>query len=257
MKLATWNVNSLKVRLPHVLDWINEHSVDILCLQETKLVDEKFPVTEFKAAGYDAVFTGQKTYNGVAILMREPLAADDVRSGIADLEDDQKRVISATVCGLRIVCAYFPNGQAVGSEKYLYKLRWIDALLAWLAKELEQHRSLILLGDYNIAPADADVHDPAAWVGQVHVSEEERARFRALEALGLTDAFRLFPQAEKTFSWWDYRMLAFRRNMGLRIDHVLVSDPVKSRCRACVIDRLPRKREQPSDHAPVMVTIDP
>jgi exodeoxyribonuclease-3 len=256
VKLATWNVNSLKVRLPHVLEWLGENPVDVLCLQETKLTDDRFPKAELEAAGYASVFCGQKTYNGVAILTREPLVAQDVELGIRGLEDEQKRLLCASVAGVRVVCAYFPNGQTVDSEKYVYKLRWIDALLSWLASELERHPELVLLGDYNIAPEDRDVHDPAAWQGQVLVSEPERARFRALEALGLVDAFRLFPQPEKSYSWWDYRMMAFRRNRGLRIDHVLLSGPLGKICSACVIDKLPRKREQPSDHTPVIVTLD-
>ncbi|MGA2550484.1 MAG: exodeoxyribonuclease III [Burkholderiaceae bacterium] len=255
MKLATWNVNSLNVRLGHVQDWLAENPVDVLCLQETKLVDEKFPASDFTAAGYSAVYAGQKTYNGVAILTRMPLVCEEVVAGIPGSEDPQKRLLAATVGGVRILCAYFPNGQTLESEKYQYKLQWIDTLIAWLADEMKKHPELALLGDYNIAPEDRDVHDPAAWLGQVLVSEPERARFRALEALGLTDAFRLFPQAEKSYSWWDYRMLAFRRNRGLRIDHILLSESLRRICTSCVIDKLPRKREQPSDHTPVVVEL--
>jgi exodeoxyribonuclease-3 len=255
VKLATWNVNSLNVRLGHVQDWLAENPVDVLCLQETKLVDEKFPASDFTAAGYSAVYAGQKTYNGVAILTRMPLVCEEVVAGIPGSEDPQKRLLAATVGGVRILCAYFPNGQTLESEKYQYKLQWIDTLIAWLADEMKKHPELALLGDYNIAPEDRDVHDPAAWLGQVLVSEPERARFRALEALGLTDAFRLFPQAEKSYSWWDYRMLAFRRNRGLRIDHILLSESLRRICTSCVIDKLPRKREQPSDHTPVVVEL--
>lgn len=255
MRLATWNVNSVRVRLPLVLDWLMENPVDVLCLQETKVPDDKFPENEFKNAGYAAVFAGQKTYNGVAILRRHELPCEDVVAGIPAFEDDQKRVLSATIANLRIVCAYFPNGQTVGSDKYAYKLRWIEALGRWLATELEHFPRLALLGDYNIAPEDRDVHDPSAWVGQVLVSEPERAGFRQLQQLDLIDAFRLFEQPEKSYSWWDYRMLAFQRNKGLRIDHILLSPVLSTICRACVIDRLSRKREQPSDHAPVIATL--
>jgi exodeoxyribonuclease-3 len=254
MKLATWNVNSLKVRLPHVLQWLTDNPVDVLCLQETKLTDDKFPIAEIEAAGYQVIFTGQKTYNGVAILSKHPMS--DVVKNIPSFEDQQQRVIAATIEGVRIVCAYIPNGQSVGSEKYDYKLKWLDGLHAWLASEYNAYPQLALLGDYNIAPEDRDVHDPVAWQGQVLVSEPERAAFRRLEGLGFKDAFRLFEQPEKTFSWWDYRMMAFRRNMGLRIDHILLSAPLAARCRECVIDRAPRKWEQPSDHTPVVATLD-
>lgn len=254
MKLATWNVNSLKVRLPHVLQWLADNPVDVLCLQETKLTDDKFPTAELEAAGYRAAFTGQKTYNGVAILSRHELA-DVVRNNPL-FPDAQQRIVAATVAGVRVICAYVPNGQAVGSDKYRYKLEWLAALRDWLAEEMARHADLALLGDYNIAPDDRDVHDPAAWAGSVLVSEPEREAFRKLAALPLHDAFRLFEQPEKTFSWWDYRQMAFRRNMGLRIDHVLLSPPLAARCTACAIDRAPRKLEQPSDHTPVVATLD-
>lgn len=253
MKLATWNVNSLKVRLPHVLQWLADNPVDVLCLQETKLTDDKFPQAEIEAAGYKVAFTGQKTYNGVAILSRHPMA-DVVRNNPL-FPDEQQRIIAATINDVRVVCAYVPNGQSVGSDKYAYKLKWLDALRDWLEQELAAHPGLALLGDYNIAPADADVHDPAAWAGSVLVSEPEREAFRKLCALDLKDAFRLFDQPEKTFSWWDYRQMAFRRNMGLRIDHVLLSPPLAARCTGCIIDRAPRKWEQPSDHTPVVATL--
>jgi exodeoxyribonuclease III len=249
MKLATWNVNSLKVRLGHLTDWLAQAKPDALCLQETKLEDGKFPVAELQAAGYRASFCGQKTYNGVAIVSRQPLA--EVSSGIPGFADEQKRVIAATLDGVRIVCLYAPNGQAVGSEKYEYKLRWYDALRGWLASELARHPRLAVLGDLNIAPQDRDVHDPKLWEGQVHVSEPERAAFRALLGLGLKDGFRLFEQPDKSFSWWDYRMGAFRRNAGLRIDHILLSPELAAVCSACSIDKAPRKLERPSDHAPV------
>jgi exodeoxyribonuclease-3 len=253
MKLATWNVNSLKVRLPHVLDWLASASPDVLCLQELKLEDKAFPLAEIEAAGYRAVFSGQKTYNGVAILARQELA--DISRDIPGFDDPQKRVISATVGDLRVVCAYFPNGQEVGSDKYDYKLRWLAALTEWLRSELVAHPKLALLGDYNIAPEDRDVYDPVAWAGQVLCSEPERAAFRALSGLGLADAFRLFEQPEKSYSWWDYRMMAFRRNMGLRIDHILLTAPLAAHCTACTIDKAPRRLERPSDHAPVVAEL--
>ena len=254
MKLATWNVNSLKVRLPHVLQWLAEHQVDVLCLQETKMTDDKFPVAAIEAAGYQVAFSGQKTYNGVAILSRLPLA--DVVRNNPRYPDEQQRILAATIAGMRVVCAYVPNGQSVDSDKYAYKLAWLAALRDWLAEEVLCHSELAVVGDYNIAPEDRDVHDPAAWVGQVLVSERERAALSGLIGLGLQDAFRLFEQAEKSFSWWDYRQLGFRLNKGLRIDHILLSPALAARCSACVIDRVPRKWEQPSDHAPVVATID-
>jgi len=253
MKLATWNVNSLKVRLPQVLDWLATVRPDVLCLQELKLEDKAFPLAEIEAAGYRAAFSGQKTYNGVAILARDELA--DVSRDIPGFDDPQKRVIAATVAGVRVVCGYFPNGQEVGADKYEYKLKWLKALTAWLRDELARHPQLALLGDYNIAPDDRDVHDPVAWQGQILCSEAERDAFRRLIDLGLADAFRLFEQPEKSFSWWDYRMMGFRRNLGLRIDHILLSQPLAARCTGCLIDKAPRKLERPSDHAPVMAEL--
>lgn len=251
MKLATWNVNSLKVRLPHLLDWLASAQPDVVCLQETKLQDHDFPQAELQQAGYCVVFSGQKTYNGVAILSKSPPV--DVQCGIPGFEDEQKRVIAATVDGVRVVCIYVPNGQSVDSDKYHYKLKWLAALRTWLQEELAQHPRLALLGDYNIAPEDRDVYDPQAWQGNVLVSEPERDAFRALEQLGLRDSFRLFEQPEKSYSWWDYRAMAFRRNMGLRIDHILVSPALE--CRACNIDKAPRKLERPSDHTPVVAEV--
>ncbi|HCJ51853.1 MAG: exodeoxyribonuclease III [Gallionellaceae bacterium CG1_02_56_997] len=253
MKLATWNVNSLKVRLPQVLDWLAANPIEVLCLQETKQQDADFPQAELSAAGYHSVFAGQKTYNGVAILSREP--GEDVQIGIPGFADEQKRVIAASYGGVRVVCVYIPNGQSIDSDKYQYKLGWLQALHDWLKQELLRYPKLVLLGDYNIAPEDRDVHDPAAWVGNVLVSEPERAAFQALLALGLQDSFRLFEQAEKSFSWWDYRMMAFRRNRGMRIDHILVSDPLAVLCKSCIIDKTPRKLERPSDHTPVVVEL--
>ncbi len=254
MKIATWNVNSLKVRLPHVLDWLAANEPDVLCLQETKLEDANFPVAAIEAAGYRAIFSGQKTYNGVALLGRLP--GTEIVSAIPDFADDQKRVLAATFGDVRIVCAYIPNGQALDSDKYQYKLRWLEALTNWLKDEIVKHPRLALLGDYNIAPQDRDVHDPMAWEGQVLVSPAERAAFSALQALGLTDAFRLFEQDDQSFSWWDYRMAAFRRDMGLRIDHILLTPELAKLCSACWIDKAPRKLERPSDHAPVITEIN-
>ena len=286
MRLATWNVNSLKVRLPHVLDWLATADCDVLCLQETKLTDDKFPAAELQAAGYSVAFSGQKTYNGVAILSRLPMR--DVACGMPDFADEQKRVIAATIAvaagsaaapavaanaGLvaspaaettgaagttggaatvRVVCAYIPNGQSLESDKYRYKLDWLDGLQGYMAAQTVVHTHTALLGDYNIAPEDRDVHDPAAWQGQVLVSAAERAHFQKLLDAGFTDCFRLFEQPGKLFSWWDYRMLGFRRNAGMRIDHILASPALAATCRACVIDKAPRKREQPSDHTPVV-----
>jgi exodeoxyribonuclease-3 len=241
------------VRLPHVLEWLSANPIDVLCLQETKQEDHKFPFAELEEAGYNAVHSGQKTYNGVAILSKHPL--EDVSIGIAGFEDEQKRVISATVEGVRIVCIYIPNGQAVDSDKYQYKLRWLEALRIWLAGQLEKYPKLALLGDYNIAPDDRDCHDPAAWLGQVLVSLPERLAYQQLEKLGLHDSFRLFEKDAGHFSWWDYRMAGFRRNLGMRIDHILVSDHLKNDCISCVIDKAPRKLERPSDHTPVILTI--
>lgn len=253
MRIATWNVNSLKVRLPHVLDWLAATQPDVLCLQETKTEDKNFPLAELQQAGYQMVFSGQKTYNGVAIISRT--AATEVVYGLPNFADEQKRLVAATVDGVRVVCVYVPNGQSVDSDKYQYKLAWLAALQTWLKEELVRYPKLALLGDYNIAPEDRDVHDPAAWVGNVLVSEPERAALRALERCGLRDSFRLFEQPEKSYSWWDYRMMAFRRNMGLRIDHILLSAPLAQGCSSCTIDRQPRKLERPSDHAPVVAEV--
>lgn len=253
MKLATWNVNSLKVRLPHVLEFLAEHKPDALCLQELKLEDANFPAKEIKAAGYEAVYSGQKTYNGVAIL--SPSMPDGVCMGIPNCDDPQKRVIAATVQGVRVICVYVPNGEAVESDKYKYKLDWLTKLNAWLKEELARYPKLALLGDYNIAPEDRDVHDPKAWAGKVLFSEPEKAAFRDMIALGLTDSFRLFAQAEKSFSWWDYRMNGFKRNLGLRIDHILVTAELAKSCKSCIIDKNPRAKERPSDHAPVIAEV--
>lgn len=218
------------------------------------MTDDKFPVAELEAAGYQVAFTGQKTYNGVAILSRHPMG--EITKNNPLYPDEQQRIIAATINGMRVICAYVPNGQTVDSEKYQYKMKWLAALRDWLKQELEAHPKLAILGDYNIAPADRDVHDPAAWQGSVLVSDAERAAFEELRSLNLADAFRLFEQPEKVYSWWDYRQMAFRRNLGLRIDHILLSPPLAERCTACIIDKAPRKWEQPSDHTPVIATIE-
>ena len=254
LKLATWNVNSLSVRLPQVLEWLQANRPDVLVLQETKLTDAKFPHAELLAAGWRTQCFGQPTYNGVALLSLE-VASDMVRN-IPGLDDAQARVIAGTVAGVRVVGAYFPNGQEPGSEKFAYKMAWLQALQDWLRAELLRHPQLVLMGDYNIAPDDRDVHDPEAWRGKIHCTDAERAHFRALLGLGLVDAFRLFEQAPKSWSWWDYRNLAFRRNQGLRIDHILVSTALQSAVASCTIDKAPRKHERPSDHAPVVVELN-
>jgi exodeoxyribonuclease-3 len=258
MQLATWNVNSLSVRLPQLLDWLATNPVDALVLQETKLTDDKFPAADLQAAGYHAQWFGQKTYNGVALLSREP--ATDIVRNIPGFEDEQARVIAgtvphATLGAVRVIGAYFPNGQAPGSDKFAYKMAWLEALNAWVKDELQRHPNLVLMGDYNIAPTDDDVYDPMGWKDQIHCTVEERDHFQRLLGLGLSDAFRQFEQAPRLWSWWDYRNLAFRKNQGLRIDHILLSEALKPRATACVIDKAPRKNERPSDHAPVVVTL--
>ncbi|QHI99968.1 exodeoxyribonuclease III [Xylophilus rhododendri] len=257
MKIATWNVNSLAVRLPQVLDWLIAHPVDVLCLQELKLTDDKFPLDVLQQAGYQAVSFGQKTYNGVAILSLAPLSS--VSRNIAGFEDEQSRVITCTVetaqGPLRVVNGYFVNGQEPGSDKFAYKMRWLDALRAQVQAELTQHERLVLLGDFNITPDDRDSYDPVGLRETIHHTSEERAHFRSLLDLGLSDAFRMFEQPEKSFSWWDYRMLGFQKNRGLRIDHILVSDALKPQVKGCVVDRAPRKNKQPSDHAPVVLEL--
>ncbi len=256
LKIATWNVNSLNVRLPRLLQWLPEAQPDIVCLQETKLEDARFPRPELTDAGYAVHFTGQKTYNGVALLVREGLpAATDIVTALPGFDDMQKRVIAATVAGIRVIGLYVPNGQSVDSDKYRYKLDWCAAATRFIADEHARHPALAVAGDFNIAPEDRDVHDPVAWQGQVLCSEPERAVFRGWVALGLADSFRLFPQPERTFSWWDYRQLAFPKNHGLRIDHILLSAELASRCTSCRIDRNARKGEKPSDHAPVIVEL--
>lgn len=254
MQIATWNVNSLKVRLPQVLEWLAARpALTVLALQETKMDDNAFPRAVLEEAGFQVAYVGQKTYNGVALISRLPL--EDVSFGIPGFEDPQKRLIAATVGGVRVICAYFPNGQSLDSDKYVYKLSWLDALLAWLPAEMARHPRLALLGDYNIAPEDQDVHDPARWADDVLVSPAERERFRRLTGLGLVDCFRSFEQPEKSYTWWDYRAFSFRRNAGLRIDHILLSPALAADCRSCEIDRQPRHAERPSDHTPVIACL--
>ncbi len=262
MKIASWNVNSLNVRLPHVLEWCATAQPDVLALQETKMEDAKFPIAALEAAGYRCAFSGQKTYNGVAILARGDIA--DVQHGVAGLEDPQRRILSATVGGpgsgpgqaVRIVNLYVVNGQAVGSEKYAYKLDWLAKVTAFLAEEIRRHPRLVVLGDFNIAPDDRDVHDPAAWHEQILCSTPERDALKRMLDLGLADSFRLFNDEAGHFSWWDYRQAAFRRDLGLRIDLILLSEALRSTCRAAAIDRTPRTWERASDHTPVTVDIE-
>ena len=258
MKIATWNVNSLNIRLPRLLEWLAATQPDILGVQETKMQDEKFPRVELEAAGYAARFTGQRTYNGVALLVRDGMGPmTDVVEALPGFVDEQKRVIAATVAGIRVIDFYVPNGQSIDSDKYRYKLDWCRAATAFLAAELARYPRLAVMGDFNIAPEDRDVHDPDLWRGQVLCSEPERAVFRAWLGLDLKDSFRLFEQPERIFSWWDYRQLAFPKNNGLRIDHVLLSPPLAGACTACRVDRNARKGEKPSDHAPVIAEIAP
>jgi exodeoxyribonuclease-3 len=255
MRIASWNVNSLNVRLPHLEQWLQLRSPDVVALQETKLEDARFPDTALVGLGYRSVFAGQKTYNGVAILSRE--SATDVVVGIPGFEDEQKRVLAATVGDLRIVNLYVVNGQSVGSEKYDYKLRWLAACHAWLEAERARHPNLVVLGDFNIAPDDRDVHDPAVWNDDsILTSTAERAALRGLLGLGLHDSFRLHSAEDGQFSWWDYRAAGFRRNLGLRIDLVLLSEALRQRCRSAAIDREPRTWERPSDHAPVWADLE-
>lgn len=258
MKIASWNVNSLKVRLPHLTQWLAEAKPDVVALQETKLEDAKFPVDELAAAGYRAVFSGQKTYNGVALLARADAHDDfgDVAADIPQLDDPQRRILAATIGGVRVVDLYVVNGKAVGDEKYAYKLDWLAKVREFLAGELARHPNLVVLGDFNIAPDDRDVYDPVAWGGEVLCSPPEREALKRITELGLHDSFRLFEAGGGHFSWWDYRQGAFRRNMGLRIDLILIGDALRPRATAAGIDRTPRRWERPSDHTPVTVDLD-
>ncbi len=250
MKIASWNVNSLKVRLEHVCDWLTHQQPDVLALQETKLVDDKFPAAEIERLGYHVSFSGQPTYNGVALISKNPVL--DVVTSIPNFEDVQKRVIAGTSGDTRVINLYVVNGSEVGSEKYDYKLRWLDAVTDWISHEIRQHDNVVVLGDFNIAPDDRDVHDPDAWHEKILCSTPEREALQRIFDLGLHDSFRLFPQPEDTFSWWDYRAAGFRRNLGLRIDLVLCSNALKERCTTSYIDKEPRRLERPSDHAPAV-----
>ncbi len=251
MKVASWNVNSLKVRREQLVDWLAQEPIDVIGLQETKLPDDNFPKDEIEAAGYQVVFTGQRTYNGVALLSRH--AAQDVVTSLPGMEDDpQRRFIAATFDGMRVFNLYVPNGQAIDSDKFTYKMKWLDCLRDELARAVSTHDKVLVMGDFNIAPADADVHDPKAWEGKLHCSDAERAALGRLFELGLKDSFRLFEQTPGLYSWWDYRMAAFRRNRGLRIDLILTSEKLAEQCIRSYIDREPRAAERPSDHAPVI-----
>lgn len=253
MKIATWNVNSLTVRLPQVLDWLEKTSADILAIQETKITDKKFPHDAFSQAGYQSLCFGQKAFNGVAIISKKNLKK--VTHNIPGHEDPQARTLACTVDNIRLVNAYFPNGQAPESEKFEYKMKWLQAMEHWLVQELKNNSQLILLGDFNIAPTDADVYDPQTWKNHILCTPQERQHFQKLLNLGLEDAFRIFEQPAKSWSWWDYRQLAFRKNQGLRIDHILTSTALRPYITACTIDKEPRKNERPSDHTPVVITL--
>lgn len=254
IKLASWNVNSLKVRLEHVLNWMNSENIDVLALQETKLIDEHFPAAAFIDLGYHVVFAGQKTYNGVAVISRQPIT--EVVTDIPDLDDPQRRILAVTVAGIRLINLYVPNGSDLTSDKYQYKLNWLHKVTLFIESQIALYPRVAVVGDFNIAPDDRDVHDPAEWAGCILVSPPEREAFTGLINLGLYDSFRNFEQEEQLFSWWDYRAAGFRRNRGLRIDHVLLNKELNELCRQSVIDKEPRKLERPSDHAPVWVELE-
>lgn len=251
--IATWNVNSIRARLAHLTTWLGEAAPDVVAIQETKVQDADFPKDELAALGYHVLFSGQKSYNGVALLSKQP--ATLVATDIPGFDDPQRRVLAARVSDCLVVDLYVPNGSEVGSEKYAYKLAWLDALIAWLPDLMKAHAKLLVVGDFNVAPEDRDVYDPVAWAGQIHCTDEERAAFRRLTSLGLVDAFRRFEQPPKSWTWWDYRNLAFRKNQGLRIDHILCSQSLVEHIEACAIDKAPRRNERPSDHAPVLLTL--
>ena len=254
LKLATWNVNSLKVRLNHVSEWSSEHNLDVVCLQETKTIDENFPESSLSEIGFNTSFSGQKTYNGVATLVRGDI--EDVIKDIPGYDDPQKRVIAVTVRDVRIINVYVPNGKEVGDPKYHYKLEWFKNLIRFVEQELNRYDKLLVTGDFNIAPEDEDVHDPDLWRGKILCSDPERESLRRLCDLGLVDAFRQFEQPPESYSWWDYRAAGFRRNLGLRIDHILITDALRQVCTSCIIDKEPRKWERPSDHTPVVADFD-
>ena len=254
LRIATWNVNSLRVRLPHVLQWLDKEQPDVLALQETKTIDENFPSEEIKNAGYEAKYAGQKTYNGVATLSKTGIS--ESITGLPGLDDSQKRILCNTINNVTVLNIYVPNGSEVGSEKYRYKLDWLKHLHTFVESLLKKNKNIIVLGDFNIAPEDRDVHDPIEWEGKVLVSQPERDNFNHLIDLGLVDSFRLFDQEDDSFSWWDYRAASFRRNRGLRIDHILASQALADKCGKCYIDKTPRKLDRPSDHTPVIAEFD-
>lgn len=253
-KIATWNVNSIKVRLPHVLDWLASVKPDVLALQETKSIDENFPQEDFREAGYEVIFSGQKTYNGVAIVSR--VAPQDVITDLPNLTDPQRRILAATYDNVRVLNVYVPNGQSVGSEKFEYKLKWLKSVRKYIKKQLKEYSHFVILGDFNIIPEARDVYDPAEWEGHVLFSEPEREAFKLFLKEGLHDSFRLFEHEGSPYTWWDYRAAAFRRNRGVRIDHILVSEDLKTHCQQCWIDKEPRKLERPSDHTPIIAEFD-
>ncbi|AOU99421.1 exodeoxyribonuclease III [Acidihalobacter yilgarnensis] len=252
MKIASWNVNSLNVRLEHVKDWLASERPDILAIQETKLPDDRFPADEFKQIGYEVVFSGQKTYNGVALLARSGFGISNVLTDIPDLNDPQRRILAADVGKLRILNLYVVNGQSVGSEKYAYKMDWLNRIVKFIESDMVGRDHYIILGDFNIAPDDRDVHDPEVWQDKILCSKPERAALEAIKSLGFSDTFRLFEQSEASFSWWDYRAAGFRRNIGLRIDLLLANTQLAELCVKSWIDRTPRTWDRPSDHAPIV-----
>lgn len=256
MKIASWNVNSLNARLLHLADWLQDAQPDVVGIQETKLEDHKFPVQELEDLGYEAVFVGQKSYNGVAILSRRGLSDVQTEFGDGINAADQRRVIAATIAGVRVLNAYVVNGQALESEKFHFKLRWLKAFIELVRNELSRHSRLVVLGDFNIAPTDLDVHDPAGWAGQILCSEPERAAFQQLLALGLSDSYRVLEPSTRAYSWWDYRQAAFRRDQGLRIDFALISEALRSSLLEVGIDKSPREQESPSDHTPIWLRLN-
>jgi exodeoxyribonuclease-3 len=254
MKIATWNVNSIRVRLPQLQQWLSENAIDILAIQETKTTDDKFPKAEIEAAGYQVIFSGQKSYNGVAILAKQNF--QNILTDISQLQDPQRRILAAIVGDYRIINLYVPNGENVFSQKYSYKLDWLTKVGNFLKDQLQQYPKTVVLGDFNIAPTDQDVYDPVLWQDRVLCSQPERQAFQQLIDIGFNDSFRLVNQQSNEYSWWDYRAAAFRRNQGLRIDHILISNDLAPSCRECLIDKNPRKHQQPSDHAPVLVNLE-
>lgn len=252
--IATWNVNSLKIRLEQVLGWLHNTQCEVLCLQETKLSDDQFPLAEIENAGYSVVFSGQKTYNGVAIISQHPIT--QVVTDVPGLDDPQRRIMAATIgegaSAIRVINLYVVNGKAVGEDKYHHKLRWLEKVTQYVKQQMQEYERVIVLGDFNIAPKDEDVHNPMAWQDKILCSKPERDALQSLLDLGLTDVFREFKQPENSFSWWDYRSGGFEKNQGLRIDLILTSTPITQACQQCIIDTAPRQLERPSDHAPVI-----